>query len=550
MHLRDTFRKSCNLAAILIILFGLFSSEAISDARWLALLGLAWLLLLAGTHIELPDDLPTFNRGTIRTAFVIFTVFVLLAAQLLRIQVVQSDNTFYRTGIAPDKQIIANQRASSDSLLVQRGRIYDRNGIVIADTVEQDGEYFREWPDPATAYVSGYFSPLLYGSSGLEANWNEELTGQSGGDPVDEWLDGLLGRPRTGYDLNLTLDSNLQNTATDLLDGRTGAVVVMDVKTGAVLVLVSSPIYDPNQIFTANQEENDAAIAYWNDLNADGARAPLLVRATDGLYTPGSTFKTITSAIAIEAGVASPDSVYEDDGSLVIDGRELIEFNRPDPGRDQWTLEEGVGWSLNVVLAQVGLDLGAKRMREGAGRFGFGQPVPFDLHVATSQLASEDDYLENSNALADTAFGQGQILVSPLQMAMVASCFANDGKMMQPYLVQTVTNADGEVQETTRPKTWKTPVSASTAGDVRDMMIYAVEQGAIQRASGTGYLLGGKTGTAEIGDGSNNSWFIGFIGESEPEYAVAVVLEKDTSTPGTTTDIATNILLATMQQRP
>jgi peptidoglycan glycosyltransferase len=533
------------LGSLVLIGFGLFSSKDVSDARWLAILGAAWLLILIGVHFELPSGLPTFNRSLIRTSMVIVSVFVLISAQLVRIQVVQSDATYDRTGISSNGDVIANPRASGTDLSVDRGKIYDRDGNLIADTVKDGNQFLRTYPDPATAYVAGYFSPLLYGSVGLESTWNDQLAGRSAGNALDRWLSDVLGQPREGLDLNLTLDAELHQQATDLLNGRTGSVVVMDVRTGAVITLASSPAYDPNQLFTADIEDNEQASDYWDQL-LDDPESPLLLRSTLGLYTPGSTFKTITAATAIEQGIAEPDTVYEDNGRIVIDGRELVENNRPDESRDQWTLEEGVGWSLNVVLAQVGLQIGADGLWESATDFGIGAEVPFDLTVAEGQIASDRDFLDSQNALADTAFGQGELLVSPLQMAMLVSCFANDGRMMQPYLVNTVTD-DGDIAETTTPTEWRSPVSPATAQQVQEMMVFAVEQGSIQRASGSGYRLGGKTGTAETGDGDVNSWFIGFIGDDDPQYAVAVVLEDDTSGLGTAVDIGRQMLVETME---
>ncbi|MEJ7838762.1 MAG: penicillin-binding protein 2 [Thermomicrobiales bacterium] len=545
MRVPKSLRNLSGLGALALIGFGLFSGDEVSDGRWLAILGTAWILLLTGMHMDMPVNLPTFNRGLIRTSLVIVSVFILISAQLVRIQVVQSDATYNRTSQAPDGEVISNPRASNTNLNVSRGRIFDREGVLIADTVGDDGQFLRTYPDPATAYVAGYFSPLLYGSAGLELSWNDELSGRSRQSSIDGWLNGLLGRAQEGLDLNLTLDAELQKTGTDLLAGRTGSVVIMDAETGAILTLVSAPTYDPNQLFTAQSSDNDNATDYWEQLVAN-PDSPLLLRSTMGLYTPGSTFKTITAAAALERNIADPDSVYEDNGSIVIDGRELVENNRPDDNKDQWTLEEGVGWSLNVVLAQVGLQIGADGFWESATFFGIGEDVPFDLQVAQGQIAGDRDFLDSQNALADTAFGQGELLVSPIQMVMVAACFNNGGQMMQPYLVETVASKDGEVVETTSPEVWRTPVSESTANDVREMMIFAVEEGSIQRAAGTGYEVGGKTGTAETGDGGVNSWYIGFIGDGTSRYSVAVVLEDDSSGLGTAVDIGTQMLVETI----
>lgn len=539
-------RALCILAAIGLIAFGLYADTGVSDVRWLGLLGLAWLLLLIGTHVPLRDDLPTFNRAIVRTSIVLTTMFAIITAQLVRIQVVQSKATFNKTAQAPDGETIANPRRSGNGLLAARGKIYDRNNELVADTVREGDLYLRHYPNPVTGYVAGYYSPLLYGSTGLEQRFNDELSGQAASNPLDRTLTELLNRPRTGLDLHLTLDSHLQQTATDLLSGRKGAVVVMEVETGAVHVLASTPSYDPDRLFTANVSENDDASAYWKSLIDDPA-APLVLRANLGLYTPGSTFKTITAAAAIETGVAMPEDVYYDDGSLDIDGRTLVENNRPDPSRSEWTMEEGLAWSLNVVFAQIGLQLGTDRLWDYATKFGFGSEVPFDLPVSRSQLASTKKFLENKNALADTAFGQGQILVSPLQMAMVAATLANGGKMMEPYLVAKVTKPNGAVHSTRQPRAWKTPISGETANAVEKLMVNAVENGAIQAAITPGYTVAGKTGTAETGDETVHSWFIGSIGDPQARYAVAVVLEEGSDSLGTSVNIGQAILTAAIE---
>ena len=536
-------RLLCILAALTLIGFGLFSSEGISDVRWLGLLAAAWVLLLVGTHISLRDDLPTFNRAVIRTAIVFSTMFALISAQLVRIQVVQSGATFNKTATAPDGETIANPRKSTNDLLAARGKIYDRSGEIVADTVREGGLYIRRYPNPTTGYVAGYYSPLLYGSFGLEERFNDELTGQKATNPLERTLNDLLNRPRAALDLRLTLDSQLQQTATDLLSGRKGAVVVLDAKNGATLVLASTPSFDPDKLFTSNSEQNPAATDYWKTLTSDPA-SPLVLRANLGLYTPGSTFKTVTAATAIETKIAQPSDTYKDDGSLDIDGRTLIENNRPDPSRTEWTLEEGFAWSLNVVFAQVGLEIGADKLWDYASRFGFGHDIPYDLPVSRSQLAASRSFLSSKNALADTAFGQGQILVTPLHMAMIAATFANTGNMMQPHLVASVTASDGSAVESKKPQVWKAPVSPATAATVKDLMINAVENGAIQVAITPGYTVGGKTGTAETGDGSVHSWFIGFIGNPEPAYAVAVVLEEGSDSLGTSVNIGQAILSA------
>jgi len=536
------------LSAAGLIGWGLFTGDGISDARWLGILGLAWLLLLLGTRLPLPSTMPTFNRTVIRTGLVLTTVFMVVTAQLVRIQVVEGDNIYYRTATAPDGEIIANPRTASGELDVARGKIYDRNGIVLADTQEVDGLYLRAYPEPASAPVVGYYSPFLYGASGLESAYERELSGGAGNNPIQRIINTLLHRPQTGANLNLTLDAALQRQAMEMLGGSRGSIVVVDVQTGAVIVMASNPTYDPNQLFTTTANDEDAK-AYWTSLLEDPS-TPLVTRGNLGLYTPGSTFKTVTAGIAIEEGIAQPETVYTDDGQISIDGRVLVENNRPDPNRNEWTLAEGLAWSLNVVFAQIGLQIGGTDFWKYTEPFGFGEAIPFDLPTSKSQLANNREALSDKNTLADTAFGQGQIQVTLLHMAMIAAMWANDGKMMEPYLVDSVEAPDGTVTRRTKPSVWKTPVSPGTATAVEEMMVNAVTNGSVAGAWADGYVVGGKTGTAETGDGSAHSWLIGFIGDPEPRYAVAVVLEEGSGGLASAVAIGRDMLVATIQSRP
>jgi peptidoglycan glycosyltransferase len=523
--MRRFFRTVALLASLVLVAIGLWRREGISDGRWLAYLAGAWALFLIAIwprHFR-PKTAP--GLSIVKIGLLLSTVFVVIAVQLARIQVVEQAATADRIAADPRTgEIIANPRNVNGDLAIDRGRIFDRNGETIASTVVENGIGRRVYPDPVTAYVAGYYSPLLYGKSGLEASYDAELRGASGHNLFTRAEDALLHRSHRGLDLHLTMDANLQRRADQLLNGRIGAVVLIDVKTGAVVALASNPHYDPEQLFTADASGRDAATSYWRQLTSDPDH-PLVLRATDGLYSPGSTFKTVTASAAIDAGLASPDDTYRDDGSLDVDGHVIVEENRPDDSVDIWTLRQGLAFSLNVVFAQVGLELGKDLLTKYAERFGFGSTIPFDLPVAKSQIASSDSFLNSNPAIADTAFGQGELQVSPLQMAMIAATIANGGKMMRPYLVDTVTTRGGQVVRRTRPDVWRQPISAESAGTVRDMMINAVNNGYANGAAIEGLVVGGKTGTAETGSGAPHAWFIGFAGKPDPRYAVAVVLE-------------------------
>lgn len=537
-------RLLINLAAVLLIGYGLTISEDLSDASWLTILFGAWVLLLIGTRVSLPKSMPVFNRSLIRTASVLATVFLLISAQLVRMQAIERDAIYYRTGTDDNGEVISNPRLVTTRMNYERGRIYDRNGTVLADSVQQDGTWYRTWPVPSTWPVTGYYSPGRYGSTGLEFRYEEQLQGLATTSGLDRALSRLLNEPTSGVNLNLTLDSIVQTRAADLLGDNAGAVVVLDVRTGATIALVSNPRMDPNQLFSP--VATPSVTQYWDQLN-DAPDSPFVTRANLGLYTPGSTFKTISAAIAINEGIAQPESVYQDNGSLEIQGRTLIEQNRPDDTRDSWTLQEGIGWSLNVVFAQVGMQIGGPLYWEYGPKLGFGEAIPYDLPVAESQIASSRKVLESTNMVADTGFGQGQLQLSPLHLAMIAATWANNGTMMQPYLVDTMTDANGKIVWVAEPKAWKKPITPETAEAVRSMMIWAVQNGAVQLAQADGYVVGGKTGTAELGDGQVNSLFIGFIGQPEPRYAVAVVIEGG-GVVGQATQTGRDVLVLAMQR--
>lgn len=539
-------RVLATIAGFVWIGYGLTRPATGSQGTWLVCLGLGSLCVGVGLWPRRDPQTSAETKPFVNVAASIALIFSMLGVQMARMQVISGETIALQRGTDPNTgEVLSNPRTINAPLVAKRGAIIDRNGEVLARSVRRGERIVREYPVAAASYVCGYFSPLKYGNSGLEETYDAELGGTQSGNPLKDELNTLLGRTPEGSDLRLTLDASLQIRAHELLDGRTGSVIVIDVKTGEILVLASNPYYDPEQLVAIDEASVKTAESYWSDLNADPSR-PLLIRSTNGLYTPGSTFKTITAAAAIDLGTGTPDSVYRDDGSLEIDGRILIEENRPDDSIDEWTMRDGIAYSLNVVFAQIGLELGGDTLRRYAERFGFGQEIPFDLPVSPGQVATTPDFLSSDVALADTAFGQGELLVSPLGMVLVAAAFANGGTIMQPYLVDSVVSADGDVTTQAEPAIWRVPVDPNTADQVRDMMINSVEAGYSQSAQIPGIVVGGKTGTAETGDGDPHAWFIGFAGESEPRYAVAVVLEHGGSGTAESLGIAREILAATL----
>lgn len=549
-YLQTNRRRLGAILFLAIIGAGLLARDAISDAQWLALLWLSWLPLLAALWPEMPPGIPPLGRSALRMTMIFLSIMVLFAVQLVRVQVVMSDVITHRVGVDPATgAVVSNPLLADAALSVPRGKILDRAGLVLAETTEVDGLARRSYPTPNTADVTGYFSPLMYGATGLEASWDDELTGRAGGSPLQQMLDELRGLPLRGNDLHLTLDSALQQQAHAALGSGPGAVVLLDVRTGAVLALASAPSFDANALVVTNDADRAAAQGSWATLTND-PRFPLVQRATSGLYAPGSTFKVVTATAAIERGIAKPDTEYEDAGSITIDGHTLIENNRPNAEQTVWTLRDALSWSLNVVFAQIGLQLGGDGLSSAARGWGWESVIPFDLPIEPSRVSVTPGFLDAPLPVAETAFGQGELLASPLQMALVAAGLANEGNVMRPYLVTSVTSPDGETLRDTSPSRWLRGADREAAEQTAAMMVNAVELGALGNAYVPGYRIGGKTGTAETGSDIPHAWFIGFIGlpDEAPRYAVAVIVEAGGGGAQVALPIGRDLLTAAMAE--
>lgn len=468
---------------------------------------------------------PSIERQISIVSAAIGAVLLILGIQAARYAVFQQRAVAGRVGIDPEsEEVVANPRQTSSDLSSPRGAILAADGTRIAWSEKSGSFYTRFYGDSALAQVTGFYSPLLYGKSGLESTWDDALTGKGGRSMLDQ-ISGGLGLSDNGpLDVTLTIQPELQRQAVDLLDGVIGAAIVIDPATGAVLALASSPAVDPVPLAAVNQEQLEAARTAWNALLND-PRRPLVRRATEGLYPPGSTFKVVTASAGLQAGDIAPDTVFEDNGNFEIEGHFIEEANRPDDSITSWTLTEGFAYSLNVVFAQVGLQIGRETLEQRAAAYGIGATIPFDEPIPAGQLASTPEFLNSKAALADTAFGQGELLVTPMHMAMVVSAVANGGGAMRPYLVQSLSGTDGKIVSTAEPEKWQAAIDQQTSDTMQGLMVDAVEWGYAQAAILPGFRVGGKTGTAESGGDIPHGWFIGFAGESEPRVAVAVLLE-------------------------
>lgn len=450
--------------------------------------------------------------------------------------------TWARADLA-DKQDNAIQRVAQFS--IERGNIVAAGRLLAANrrsVVDGRQLFFRRYPQGSlTAHVVGY-STAARARTGLEKSVNDYLTASNArlSTLVDRSLAELRGKPIRGNEIRLTLDLAAQRVAVEALGTKCGAVVALDPRTGAVLVLASSPSFDPNLV-----ERHFAALSR---ITADcSPAAPLVDRATAGLYPPGSSFKVVTASAALESRTFTPDSGFTDPGYCVEYGKQVHNFadqNGPEVF-GHVTLSQALVHSINSVFCNVGKTLGAKRILAQARRFGFYAPPPLETPVDERRASGLYNrgrlYFPKRESQVDPgrlAFGQERLLVSPLQMAMVAGAIGNGGILMQPYVIKRIVSPGGDTIQKTTPRSLGRAVSKETAAEVGDMMLGVVRGGTGTAAAIPGLRVAGKTGTAETGvSRRNTTWFISYAGPDDgtpPRVAVAVVLEGQTLTGGAT----------------
>ncbi len=404
-----------------------------------------------------------------------------------------------------------NKRDLNEELSTARGSILTADGVEIAKSERSKGSiYSRFYPQgEAFSAVSGFYDSR-YGRFALEQRYNDQLLGRDQEDTLADYIKRIEGQNQPGNDLMLTINSKVQRMAYKKLIGYRGAIVALDPSTGQVLALASYPGYNPN---TLRQE--------WSKLAKD-KNSPLLNRATRGLYPPGSSFKTVTLAGAIGKGVTKPEQIYDAPATLPVYGSKVTNYKSKKHGRI--TLQEAFSDSVNTVFAQVGLKLGAAGLVDTAGRFGFNKDLGFDLTTENSRIASvaQMDKVD----IAWTAVGQGETLVTPLQMAMVSAAIANNGKLMRPYLVKKIRDYKGKTVEKFEPAEFSTVLESAKARIVKSMMMQVVQSGTGKAARIDGILVGGKTGTAEVKGNKPHSWFIAFAPANKPKVAIAVLIEN------------------------
>jgi peptidoglycan glycosyltransferase len=425
-----------------------------------------------------------------------------------------------------------NPRLVYRQLSIDRGRILTSDGTVLAESIGHSANgrtiYHRRYPSGALASAVVGYASIQASEAGIERAQDDVLSGASGslGGGTD-LLGTLVGRTVRGDDVVLSLSARLQKVATSALrhTGHRGAVVAIEPSTGRVLAMVSLPSYDPNLVdngFGSLLRRRDGV---------------LLNRATQGLYPPGSTFKVVTAATALDGGSLTADSTFPG-GSCITVFRPLCNASgevAPNPN----TLADALVQSYNTTFAQVGQQVGSAALYDEMQRFGFGSLPPLDY--PTAQMTSSGIFVGKRRVasrstrfdVARVAIGQGGLLVTPLQMAEVVATIANGGVVMAPHLVDRVRDRTGQLVVATAPQSLGRAISSATAATLTGIMRRVVDEGTGQAAQLGGLEVAGKTGTAQTARaGLNDAWFIAFAPASSPRIAIAVVVEDTTDFGG------------------
>lgn len=452
------------------------------------------------------------NGPTRRLAAVVMGGFLVLVAATSWFQVLGAER--YRS----DPR---NVRAEINLTQRERGLIVAGDGTVLARSEADPGSpqvFDRTYPEGEAWSTAIGYTTFLVGDAGLEAAYADELRSRRDL-TISDLLAALFGRDLRPQNVQTTLQPIVQEAAYEALGGQTGAVVALDPKTGAVLAYVSSPGYDPNSLLGSDAVEVRQRLL-------DHPAGPLVDRAGRELFPPGSTFKTLVAAAAIEVGIAGPETEFDDPVFYDVPGSDSNIANAGGGFCGSGTtvsLQTAFVRSCNTVFADLAVQLGAGAIGGTAEELGFGDTIAFPWDTAVSRFPT-DDLISDRAALAQSGIGERDVRVTTLQMAMVAAAVANDGLVLEPRLVAQVFDADGSTLETFEPQRSGRAMSNATAAVVAQMMERVVTEGTGTRATVPGIRVAGKTGTAEGSDGPD-VWFIGFAPVEDPVIALAVVVE-------------------------
>jgi peptidoglycan glycosyltransferase len=461
------------------------------------------------------------DRQIRRLAIGFLVLFGALAVNLNYIQVVAADRIANNT---------ANKRLLIEEYDVDRGEILAADGRTLLATSEATGgdlKYQRIYPQDSSlgyGHVTGYHS-FIFSRTELEQSYNDYLSARADELFPQRFIDQLLGRDEKGANLVLTIEPELQEIAArELSAAGEGAVAALDPRSGEVLALYANPTYDPNPLASHDPEEVRRA---YRRLDPEEADSPLVSRAIDTFFPPGSSFKIVTAAAALENGLG-PDHLRPNPTALDLPQTEddLENFGGGTcSGGSQIDMASALQQSCNVYFAGLGLELGPEALIEQSERFGFNGNVPFDIPFVESQIPGLEAFEDDLPAVAQSAIGQRDVRTNVLHMALIAGAIGNEGIMMDPRLVRRVEDPKGRVLREFGPEEFGQPMSSENAATLTEMMTSVVSGGTGTAAQIPGIEVAGKTGTAQTAQGeSPHAWFVSFAPADDPQIAVAVVV--------------------------
>lgn len=452
------------------------------------------------------------NRELRRISLVVVAMFMALFIAATNLQVLSADS------LSKDQR---NVRAIYDGYQTKRGAILV-DGQPIAQSTEVDDEfhYRRKYAGNLYSSITGFYS-YYQGATGLESSANDYLSGANSAQFFEQLNSLFSGNPVSGASVELTIDPKVQRAAWEALGNKTGAVVAIEPNTGNILAMVSTPGFNANRL--AVHSGSKAQESYTSLLNADGD--PLINKALGGsLYAPGSVFKLVVAAAALESGKYTVDSLLPNPATYTLPGTSTKIHNSGNStcgGKDKVSMLNALRLSCNIPFAELGVELGQDKIRAMATAFGFGKTFRIPT-VATASVYPEN--MDDAQT-ALSSFGQFDVRVTPLQIALISAAIANGGKMMSPQLVENVQSSNLALLSQSQPKEFGSPISKSTAEGLKKMMIAAVKDGASTNGQVSGTVVAGKTGTAQNGGKAPYTlWFTGFAPADNPQVAVAVLI--------------------------
>ncbi|AIY02391.1 hypothetical protein ART_2792 [Arthrobacter sp. PAMC 25486] len=457
------------------------------------------------------------NQAIRNSWIVAIALFALLFGSISYVQFFAADSL--NDNPSNQRQLFARFCSSRGPILV--------DGQAIAESVptNSDCKFQRTYNDPELyAGLTGFFSKFS-GQYGLESAMSDELTGNSDDALFDRIAQVFTGAQPQGRSVELTIDSEIQKLAYELIpDNIGGSIVVMNPKTGAVIAMASKPTYDTNLMATHNKTDFDASMAELVNIPGINLFGSSAYRQ---LYSPGSVFKIIDTAAALESGKYNKDSILPNPADMTFPG---MTYTLPNYAYGQCYTQDKASFafalenSCNTPFASIALDLGQKAITAQAEKFGFNdKSLKFPSPVEPSRFPGSAGDLDDA-ALAQSAIGQRDVLTTPLEVAMMTAAIANGGKQVAPNLIKTIRTPDLKTVSSLEPEVLRQSTTPEIAAQITEWMVSVVDNGIGSAAAVPGVEVAGKTGTSELGDGLNNAWFTGFAPANDPEVVVSIVM--------------------------